>query len=153
MMMFTTGILESNALLHWSCDISNEYIYEYKVDAYVFLFRLIDFWYHFFFWLWTEAPFVVSFFSRLCWWFELACCLHAWAGFEVSAFTCSKLIIENNARTMCETCSNLTIKIPERRLVIKIRERRHWRCSGVFIVNFEHISHLVLVFLLLTLNM
>ena len=36
MMMFTTGILESNALLHWSCDISNECIYEYKVDAYVF---------------------------------------------------------------------------------------------------------------------
>ena len=29
---------------------------------------------------------------------------------------------------------------------------RHWRRSGVFIVNFEHISHLVLVFLLLTLN-
>ena len=27
------------------------------------------------------------------------------------------------------------------------------RRSGVFIVNFEHISHLVLVFLLLTLNM
>ena len=29
----------------------------------------------------------------------------------------------------------------------------HWRRSGVFIVNFEHISHLALVFLLLTLNM
>ena len=28
-----------------------------------------------------------------------------------------------------------------------------WRRSGVFIVNFEHISHLALVFLLLTLNM
>ena len=27
------------------------------------------------------------------------------------------------------------------------------RRSGIFIVNFEHISHLVLVFLLLTLNM
>ena len=27
------------------------------------------------------------------------------------------------------------------------------RRSGVFIVNFEHISHLALVFLLLTLNM
>ena len=27
------------------------------------------------------------------------------------------------------------------------------KVSGVFIVNFEHISHLVLVFLLLTLNM
>ena len=29
----------------------------------------------------------------------------------------------------------------------------HWRRSGVFIVNFEHISYLVLVFLLITLNM
>ena len=28
-----------------------------------------------------------------------------------------------------------------------------WRRSGIFIVNFEFISHLVLVFLLLTLNM
>ena len=30
-------------------------------------------------------------------------------------------------------CSKLTIKTPK---------RRHWRCFGVFIVNFEHISHL-----------
>ena len=37
----------------------------------------------------------------------------------------------------------LTIKSPERRQC----------CSGVFIVNFEHTSHLVLVFLFLTLNM
>ena len=29
----------------------------------------------------------------------------------------------------------------------------HWRRSGIFIVNFEHISHLALVFLLLTLSM
>ena len=28
----------------------------------------------------------------------------------------------------------------------------HWRRSGVFIVNFEHVSHLFLVFLLLTFN-
>ena len=42
------------------------------------------------------------------------------------------------------TCSKLTIKTPE---------QRHWRRSGVFIVNAEHISHFVLVFLLLTLNM
>ena len=28
-----------------------------------------------------------------------------------------------------------------------------WRRSGVFIINFEHILHLALVFLLLTLNM
>ena len=32
------------------------------------------------------------------------------------------------------------------------KEHRQWRRSSVFIVNFEHISHLVLVFLLLTLN-
>ena len=49
-----------------------------------------------------------------------------------------------NSRTRCERCSKLTIKTPE---------RRHWRRSGVLIVNFEHISQLVLVFLLLTLNM
>ena len=49
-----------------------------------------------------------------------------------------------NTRTKYEICSKLTIKTPE---------RRHWRHSGVFIVNSEHIPHLVLVFLLLTLNM
>ena len=49
-----------------------------------------------------------------------------------------------NTRTRCEICSKLTIKTPE---------RRQWRRSGIFIVNFEHISHHVLVFLLLTLNM
>ena len=40
-------------------------------------------------------------------------------------------------------CSELTIKTPE---------RRHLRRSGVFMVNFEHISYIFLVFLLLTLN-
>ena len=49
-----------------------------------------------------------------------------------------------NTRTRCEICSKLTIKTPERR-----QQRR----SGVFILNFEHISHFVLVSLLLTLKM
>ena len=49
-----------------------------------------------------------------------------------------------NTRARSEICSGLAIKIPE---------RRQWRRSGIFIVNFEHISHLVLVFLLLALNM
>ena len=49
-----------------------------------------------------------------------------------------------NTRTRFEKCSKLTIKTPQ---------RRQWRCSGVFIVNFQHILHLVLVFLWLTLNM
>ena len=48
-----------------------------------------------------------------------------------------------NTRAMSEVCSKLTIKTPE---------RHDWRRSDVFNVNFEHISHLVLVFLLLTLN-
>ena len=47
-----------------------------------------------------------------------------------------------NARKRCNICLKSTTKTPERRL---------WRCSGVFIFNFEHISHLILVFLLLTL--
>ena len=51
----------------------------------------------------------------------------------------------NNRKTWtrCEICSKLKIKTPE---------RRYWRRSGVFIANFEHISHLVLLFLLLTLS-
>ena len=49
-----------------------------------------------------------------------------------------------NTWTSCEICSKLTITTPD---------RRQWRRSGVFIVNFEHVSHLLLVFLLLTLNM
>ena len=53
-------------------------------------------------------------------------------------------VTNRNTRTRCEICSKLTMKTPE---------RRQWRRSGVFIANFEHISHLVLVFLLLTLNM
>ena len=52
-------------------------------------------------------------------------------------------INNTNTRARYEICSKLTIKIPE---------RRHWRRSGIFIVNFEHISQLVLVFPLLTLN-
>ena len=48
-------------------------------------------------------------------------------------------VSNRNTRTTCEICSKLTIKT---------LRRRHWRNSGVFIVNFEHVSHLVLVFLL-----
>ena len=46
------------------------------------------------------------------------------------------------------TCSKLTIEVLEQGV-----KYVHWRRSGAFIVNFERISHLVLVFLLLTLNM
>ena len=51
----------------------------------------------------------------------------------------------NNRNTgkSCELCSKLIIKTPERRQLLR---------SGFVIVNFEHILHLFLVFLLLTLN-
>ena len=39
----------------------------------------------------------------------------------------------NNRAAMCEICSKLTIKTPE---------RRQWRRSKVFIVNFQQISHI-----------
>ena len=48
-----------------------------------------------------------------------------------------------DTRKKCEICSKLTIKI---------MEQRHWLRSGVFIVDFEHTSHLFLVSLLLNLN-
>ena len=44
---------------------------------------------------------------------------------------------------MCQIFSKLTIKT---------QERRHLRRSGIFIVNFEQISHIVLVCPYLTLN-
>ena len=37
-------------------------------------------------------------------------------------------------------------------LIKKWYDCRHWRRPGVFIVNFEHISYIFLVFLLLTLG-
>ena len=61
------------------------------------------------------------------------------------------------------TCSNVTIEALEQGVKVlnmfKVNNKEtrmtftEWRCSGFFIVNFEHISHLALVFLLLTLNM
>ena len=75
-----------------------------------------------------------------------------WGKFDQNKYTNSKNRIRpggicmfkvnnRNTRARCEICSKLTIKTPE---------RRQWRRSSVFTVNFEHISHLVLVFLLLT---
>ena len=68
----------------------------------------------------------------------LLCVNHAPAGIYL-------LKVNNrNTRTRCEICSKLTLMTPE---------RHQWRRSGVFIVNFEHISHLAVMFLLKTLNM
>ena len=52
------------------------------------------------------------------------------------------LLNANNRSTRkgCKICS---------KLIITTHERRHWRSSGTFTVNFKHISDLFLVFLLL----
>ena len=47
-------------------------------------------------------------------------------------------------------CSKLTIETLDQG--VKKPERYHWQRSGVFNVYVEHISHLVLVFLLLILS-
>ena len=47
--------------------------------------------------------------------------------------------VNNRNTKRCEICSKLTTKTIE---------WRHWHRSGVFVVNYEHILHLVLVFLL-----
>ena len=49
---------------------------------------------------------------------------------------------KRNTGKRCEICSKLTTKTPR---------RRHWRPSGVFIINFEHNSLSFVVFLLPTL--
>ena len=48
-----------------------------------------------------------------------------------------------DTRTMGEICS---------KLIIKTLERRHWGRSGVFVVDFEQISRIVLLLSLLTLG-
>ena len=62
--------------------------------------------------------------------------------FSQLTFTCSKSSIET-----LELCVKYVQK-----LTIRTEEQCQWGRFGVFIVNFEHISQLFLVFLLLTLS-
>ena len=65
-------------------------------------------------------------------------------------------------RSLVNTASNNISKVYNRntrtryeissKLAVKVLERCQWCRSGVFIVNFEYILHLVLVFLLFTLS-
>ena len=59
-----------------------------------------------------------------------------------SAFTCWKSTRETLEQLIYGICSKLTIKTPER--------LQRYYC--VFIINFEQISHIVLMFSLLSLN-
>ena len=48
-------------------------------------------------------------------------------------------VTSTNTGKRCEICSKLSMKTAA--------ERLQWRCSGVFTVKFEHISHLNIVFI------
>ena len=67
------------------------------------------------------------------WWGSLVINgLTEWLIFTQLTFTCSNSTIETLEKR-CEICSKLRIKT---------LDWRHWRHSGVFIVDFEHISYL-----------
>ena len=57
--------------------------------------------------------------------------------------------LQNNQSLI--TCSKLTIEALQQG-VNQTPEQRYWRRSGVFIANFEHMSHLVLGAVFLTLS-
>ena len=79
------------------------------------------------------------YFCRLTWAIKLNRAL-VWNGKPPASIYQLK-VNNRNTRTGCEICSKLTIKT------------RQWCRSGVCIINFEHISLLVPLFLLLTFNM
>ena len=64
-------------------------------------------------------------------------------GRDIIAGNYTFTVSNGNTGTRCQAYSKLTQKTVE---------PSQWRHSSVIIVNFEHISHLVLVFLLLTLS-
>ena len=63
--------------------------------------------------------------------------------FLLNNFNPAKIYLLRNIKKSCKICSKLTIKTPE---------RYHWDRSGVFNINFWHISQLFPVFLLSTLT-
>ena len=69
----------------------------------------------------------------ISWWLDV------WMHFPAGNYMFK--VNNRNSKTGCEICSRLTIKTPE---------RHHCGRSGVFIVNFDHISHLFVVFLLIS---
>ena len=69
----------------------------------------------------------------------LICNKNQMTGFYIPEGNYMFKVTNGITRTRCEICSKLTIKA---------LEWSQWSLSGVFIVNFEHNLHLVLLFLL-----
>ena len=103
-----------------------------------------------------SSDFTVNFGQVNAGW-ELACLVPNYCGFHLRRkLVCIYLTLEifallNLGIPCIENCENqvLVFLKDEANLTIKTR---HWRRSGVCIVNFEHILHIAIVFLLLTLN-
>ena len=75
-------------------------------------------------------------------WYTWGICFGCWKNdFPANSYLFK--VNNRSTRKRCYKCSDLTLKAPE---------RRGWRRSGVFIVNFEHTLHLFLMFLLLILK-
>ena len=122
--------------IHCSCIFSDHYFHLYIskwlfINVNIFLYEVFNF-----------PGTYKEYFSNNCYLCWLNSCQILKQRQTQSKFTCPK----SNTRKRCEKCSKLTIKTPERRYC------RHWRRSAVFIVSFEHISHLSPLPLLLTLN-
>ena len=62
---------------------------------------------------------------------------------NLPANICLFKVNNKNTRKRCEICS---------KLIIKTEEWRQWHHSDIIIVNFEHIPHFPIMFLLLTSN-
>ena len=95
---------------------------------------------HLFYWItpFRQTPFVIKNFTPFL---PFAICWGLNSYYESADFPAGIYLLKvnnRNNRARCELCLKLTIKTPER-----------IHC----IVNFEHIPHLFLVLLLLTLNM
>ena len=69
-----------------------------------------------------------------------------WRQNHIEILPCKHLLVQSQQQKHWEKLWNM-FKVKDKTL-----ERRHWCLAGVFIVNFEYISQLFLLFLLLTLN-
>ena len=78
-----------------------------------------------------------------CWMYKYCLASIDFVTNQGHGYSASNYMYKVNSRSRGEICSKLTIKTPERLYCYR---------SGIFIINFEYISHLVLAFLLLTLS-
>ena len=83
--------------------------------------------------------------GEIVFFFVLFCCFCL--SFFLRLFPAGNYLLKVSNRNTIRRCAICT------KLTIKPSERCQWCRSGVFVVNFEQISHLALVFLLLPLNM